>query len=172
MTEQKLDTWKYRHKNDMGKLSQLTDVLEGRRRMEDVPEDVSVRPVLLEVQVVTSLKAAGCDVIQCPTGEADFVLAKNLLQRPKAFAILSNDSDFCIFKDCAFIPNDLFDIENDLYLGEDELLPRRPTDRLKVGVIYATQVGPSLQVRGLDQKVTNLISVGAGKTRVTVLFNM
>ena len=145
-TEQKLATWKKRHYSDMKKLSDLLSVCTGKIQMKSVPETTSVRPVLLEVQLMHTLRECKlCEVIQIPSGEADFVIAKNLLQRPKAYAIMSNDSDFCIFPDCVFIPNDLFDLNNDLQLGSPALLPEKPI-RLSVGCVCANKVHGMLGV--------------------------
>ena len=103
-TEQKLETWKNRHLRDLQKLYELLDVLYGRKSMDLVQEDVAVRPVCLEIQMKETLKACECEIIQLPSGEADYVLAKNLVLRPKAYAVISNDSDFCVFENCRFIP--------------------------------------------------------------------
>ena len=144
-TQQKLETWKQRHENDIKKLETLIDVCKGRARMCDIPDSTAVRPVLLEVQLHESLRQCGVEIIQSTTGEADFILARELQQRPKALAILSNDSDFCILKNSVFIPNELFDINKDLQLGENQPYTEKPI-RLFVGVITPKQVMASLGV--------------------------
>ncbi len=145
-TKQKLDTWKFRHRKDVEKLRDLMDVLKGNHSIHDVSESAFVRPVLLEVQVIQTLKECKCEIVQCSTGEADFVIARNLQSREKAFAVLSNDSDFCVFASCKFIPNDLFDLEHDLQLGGEHLLPEKPL-RLLVGILSTSRVADSLGVR-------------------------
>jgi len=144
-TEQKMNTWKFRHMKDLEKMQDLISVLNRYKRIEDLSSESNIRPVLLEVQIMETLKECKCEVVQCPSGEADFVIARNLQSRPKAFAILSNDSDFCVFSCCKFIPNELFDLQNDLQLGGTEFLPAKPI-RLMVGMIRSTKVTSLLEV--------------------------
>ena len=144
-TERKLDTWKLRHHKDLEKLCEIVDVCQGRRRMGDLSEHTAVRPVCLEVQVFETLRQCQCEVVQLAAGEADYVLARNLANRPKAYAVLSNDSDFCVFKDCRFIPNELFDLQGDLGLGQPQSLPEKPV-RLMTGVVSASKVVSLLEV--------------------------
>ena len=102
--------------------------------------------------------------MQCYTGEADLVIAKNM-GRPKAFAVLSNDSDFCVFKDCRFVPNDLFDLENDLQLGAPHL-PEKPL-RLRCAVISSEKVVQSLGVRDLAILLSTTDNIGGGGKKTT-----
>ena len=88
-----------------------------------------------------------CEVVQCCAGEADFVIARNM-RRPKAYAVISNDSDFCVFKDCRFILNELFDLENDLQLGTPQI-PEKPV-RLRCSIISSQKVIESLGVCVLE----------------------
>ncbi|XP_013382983.1 uncharacterized protein LOC106153553 [Lingula anatina] len=138
-TQQKLETWKSRHYKELRTLKQLTDVCKGVMDIQALPDDVNVRPVLLEVQVLGTLKKCNCEIIQNSCGEADFVIAEGLIHRPKAFAVLSNDSDFCIMQNSRFIPNELFDLDNAIQLGQASLLPQKPIS-LKVGVITTERV--------------------------------
>ena len=138
-TQQKFETWKTRHYNDVKKLRDIMDICQNKKMIEDLPEDVNVRPVLLEVQLLETLKECNSTVVQCCAGEADFVIAQNMVTRPKAYAVISNDSDFCIFRDCKFISNSLFDLQNDLQLGEPLLLPEKPI-RLIAGIVSSERV--------------------------------
>ena len=97
------------------------------RAIADLASDGNIRPVLLEVQMFSTLRRCGCEVIQCVSGEADYVVAKNLVEREKAFAVLSNDSDFCIFKGSRFICNELWDLNNEMGLGLPSAVTRKPT---------------------------------------------
>ena len=144
-TQQKLSTWKYRHHNDLKKLRAILEVCEGRTKITDLSPSNNVRPVLLEVQVFETLKKCNCEVVQCSAGEADFVIVRNLRARPKAYAVLSNDSDFCMFEDCRFIPNELFDMKNDLGLGEPQL-PEQPI-RLQCGILISDKVANMFGVK-------------------------
>lgn len=143
-TRQKLDTWFKRHNEDVKKLNSIMDVSRCLTSIADLPDTTSVRPVLLEVQVRNVLSRCGCECIPSTSGEADFLLAKALHEREKAYAILSNDSDFVVFKDCCFIPTDLFDINHDLQLGMSDL-PEKPL-QLKVGILSTEKVQQLLQV--------------------------
>ena len=147
VTEQKFDTWKYRHAQDLSTVRELIDVARGCKPMSDLPESHWVRPVLLEIQFIETLKECGCEVVTISCGEADYVLARNLKKRPKAYAILSNDSDFCIFEDCKFIPIELLDVNKDLSLGSAEhWLPETPT-RLMCGVLSSYSIANHFEVR-------------------------
>lgn len=143
--QQKLSTWESRHLQDLKKMRESLDILHQRRSMQQSKGD-RLRPVLLEVQILESLQHCGCEVVQCTSFEADFVIARNLMNRPNAFAILSNDADFCVFDNCKFIPFELFDVNKDLGLGQKQRLPRKPA-RLEVGLISSTKVWTSLGVR-------------------------
>lgn len=143
--QQKYSTWKSRHFRDLNKMRQSLDNLHRKCRMQQSRED-RIRPVLLEVQILESLQHCGCEIVQCTSFEADFVIARNFKNRPHAFAILSNDSDFCVFDNCKFIPFDLFDVSGSLGLGEKQRLPRKPL-KLEVGLISSSKVWSSLGVR-------------------------
>ena len=157
-TEQKLETWKQRHYRDMTKMQDLLDVLNGTKQIEDVPDTTSVRPVCLEIQVLQSLRNCECQIVQLASGEADYVLAKNLRVRPKAYAVISNDSDFCLFENCLFIPNDMFDMKSDLQLGSDkQWLPEQPI-RLVCGAIASKKVMRMLEVSWIGKLVKMCIS--------------
>ena len=142
-----MDTWKSRYRSNMKDLRKVADVLSGEQDISTLKRGSRSRPVLIEVQILSSLRCCGAEVIECHAGEADYVLAKNLNDRPKAFAILSSDTDFCVFKGCAFFPTSMFDLRNDLYLGKNQLLPRAPKHRLMVGVVKSHRVVQSLGVR-------------------------
>ena len=143
--ERKLQTWKDRRSQDMLKMRDNLDVIAGYKQITDFSDDSLILPVLLQIQIFEAFKMCNCKVVYCTAGEADYVYAQNLMIRPKAFAIFSNDSDFCIFKDCRFIPCQLFDTNNDMKLGEMQRMPDKP-QRLRVGVIHSYQVASLLQV--------------------------
>nr|KAG5698986.1 hypothetical protein BaRGS_033499 [Batillaria attramentaria] len=48
--------------------------------MADLEEDAIIRGVLLEIQVVRTLRDSGCEVIQMPVGEADLLIAKHMAE--------------------------------------------------------------------------------------------
>lgn len=137
--EEKLDTWINRFDQEIGRLRDLLDVCREMRSMQDLPDSSSIRPVLLEPQLMRTLRRCGCEVHQCVSGEADLIIAKALASRQRAFAVLSNDSDFCIFRGSCFIPHDLFDLNNDLGLGKPSLFTKKPL-RLTVGVIAESRL--------------------------------
>lgn len=143
---QKLDTWIKRHDDDVRKMTQVLEVLWNQRNIADLPTDVNIRPVVLEDQVMACLRKCECEIFQSPAGEVDLLLARALQERPKAFAILSSDSDFCVFKGCRMIPQQLFDIENDLQLGEAREVPEKPL-RLMVKVVECEKVMSMLKVK-------------------------
>jgi hypothetical protein len=77
---------------------------------------MSIRAVLFEIQVCHTFSQLGCEIHHAIAGEADYIIAKALHDRPHAYAILSNDTDFFIFKDRRFIPLELFDTYHNMKL--------------------------------------------------------
>ena len=144
-TQQKMETWMKRHHRDVDNLNEVINVCRGYKEMADLEEDVFIRPVCLEIQIIETLVSCGCELIQSVTGEADFMIAKALHERNKAFAIWSNDSDFCIFDKCRFIPNDLFDMCNGLQMGLPIEVPVKP-ESLWCGIISNERVKNMLMV--------------------------
>lgn len=144
-TAQKMETWKQRHMQDLENVRLYHNLCAGQCRLEDMPRECRLRPVLLEVQIFETLHDQGCEVVQLVSGEADMVLVRELHRRPKAYAILSNDSDFCIFENSRFIPHRLFDIDYDFRLGSHQLVPAKPS-RISCGVILAEKVRQFMQV--------------------------
>lgn len=142
---QKLDTWMLRHDKDIDRMTEVLKVFWGRTNIKDLPIETNIRPVVLEDQFMAALKHCGCEIHQSPAGEADLLLIRALQERPQAFAVISNDSDFCVFKESRFIPMQFFDIENDLQLGEPLELPEKPL-RLKVKVIQTEKVMSMLKL--------------------------
>ncbi|XP_064642315.1 uncharacterized protein LOC135496760 [Lineus longissimus] len=142
-TQNKLDTWKSRYKNDVKKLNTLLDVCSGKTNISSVPYETAVRPVLLEVQVFQTLRQCGCEIHQVSFGEADYAIARDLMDRPKAYAVLGNDTDFCIFRESVFIHVDLFDMESDMGLGGPYSLPEKPL-RLVAGILTQERVSELL----------------------------
>ena len=116
-TMQKMNTWVKRHEQDLKHVSDILDVLRDKRSIDDLPSDNNTRPVVLEDQVMSSLRKCKCEIHQSPAGEADMLVIRALKERPKAFAILSNDSDFCVFRDSRLIPIQFFDVNDNMKLG-------------------------------------------------------
>ncbi|CAH1774513.1 unnamed protein product [Owenia fusiformis] len=158
-TEQKFETWKSRHRNDIERMHYLIDVCNGRRQIQDLPDRTNIRPVCQEIQMYDTLKQCGVEIVQCTYGEADFVIARALQVRPKAYVVLSNDTDFALMRDCMFIPYELFDVHGDLTLGEGAYT-EKPI-RLEVGVVSTTSVGPALRL-GTDHSALVEFSIIAG----------
>lgn len=144
-TKQKMETWKYRFRSDCQRKREIMAVCAGQGQVADLSEEAIIRSVCLEIQIIKTLRNAGCEVIQMPLGEADSLIAKQMREREKAFAVLSNDSDFCVFKDCCFIPNILFDLGSDLGLGQPLALPQKP-EQLLCGIVSSKGVQKMLQV--------------------------
>ncbi|XP_064631143.1 uncharacterized protein LOC135489637 [Lineus longissimus] len=113
--ERKLDKWKEGHKGLLKKLRHPLEVCSGTKW--GLPFDPAVLPVLLEAQFFQTLKECMCEINQLASGEVDYTVANDLVKRPKAYAILGNDTDFCIFKESVFIHVDQFKMPTDLGLG-------------------------------------------------------
>ncbi|XP_046370575.2 uncharacterized protein LOC124144991 [Haliotis rufescens] len=142
-TKQKLETWQKRHMEEVQRLREITDMCQGKFPVEHLHHEARMRPVLLEIQVKNTLTACGCIVHQLPSGEADYVIAQELQTNQKALAVLSNDTDFLVFRNGAMISNEMFDIHGDLQLGRPILLPEKPL-RLVCHVLKAEKVAWSL----------------------------
>lgn len=133
----RLNTWLSRSENDMRKIKKMLSVFNYEINIEDVPCDDIIRPVLRDSIFTSVLTECDCKVVNC-SGEADDAITKQLLDS-KAFAIFSYDSDFCIFKDCCFIPPKLFDIHNDMELEHCGEIPKKPL-HLQTGLISTEKV--------------------------------
>lgn len=102
-----------------------------------------------DICIVTQLKEiftrCGCEFVSLPSGEADYVLAKALHERPKAYAILSNDADFAIFEGSRFISThtELFDVDQQVDIARRE----HHLKTLKCYVIHSEKVANFLKVR-------------------------
>lgn len=156
-TREKMDTWIERHHRDVGKIDNMMRVCCGAMPISELQE--IVRPLLQEEQFIHTLRQCGCEVYQDPAGEADCVIAQALQQREKAYAVFSNDSDFCIFENCTFIPSTQFDMMGDLKLGAACDIPIKP-ERLMVGVITTDRVMNILRLPRHDLLVE--LSIVAG----------
>jgi hypothetical protein len=119
-TKQKMDTWKYRFRKECMRKREILAVCAGQGNVSDVSEDSIIRGVCLEIQMVQTIRDAGCEIVQMSAGEADSLIALDLQKREKAFAVLSNDSDFAV-------------------------LPKKP-QRLMCGVVSSQGIQKMLQV--------------------------
>lgn len=95
-----------------------------------------------------TLRENEVEFIHIIDNEANEQIALDLQKRTKAFAVLSNDSDFCIFKNCKFIPFEFFDMEHDMELGYSPL-PCKPL-KLNCGIVSASKLAKCLQVNNLN----------------------
>ncbi|XP_074654960.1 uncharacterized protein LOC141908708 [Tubulanus polymorphus] len=163
-TDLKLDTWRSRHRDDLDKLGTILNVCSGSTDVLTLAAHVNIRPVCLEIQIFESLLRLRVEMVHCIAEEADSILARDLTRRPKAFAVLSNDSDFFLFRDSVFIPLKLFDLENDLQLGERTIYSEKPT-RLLAGVIRVTAVQRLLGFRDHEQLIEFAIVAGNDFTK-------
>ncbi|XP_052821440.1 uncharacterized protein LOC128246923 isoform X2 [Mya arenaria] len=145
-------------------MSQILNVMRQKTDINDLSWDTNINPVLLNDQLMATLRSCECEIHQSPAGEADLPIIRALRDRPKAFAILSNDSDFCVFKKSRLIPDDLFDIGNDLHLGEPRELPAKPW-RLLVKVISTERVMTMLNLKEHGLLVEMSIVAGNDYTR-------
>jgi hypothetical protein len=127
------------------RLNEIMDVCRGVTSIKNLSETVNIRPVLVKLQVLHTISQLGCEIHHAIAGEADKLIAKALHDRPHAYAILSNDTDFCIFKDSRFIPLELFDTCNNMKLGNPGDLPEKPS-RLMTVVITPSKVMEMFEV--------------------------
>ncbi|KAK6177281.1 hypothetical protein SNE40_015410 [Patella caerulea] len=168
----KLDTWIKRDQKDVDKLNRVLNVSCGYDHIYNLRKDDGFRPVLIELQMIESIKSCGCDIVQIPIGEADHVIAIDFVEREKAFAVLSSDSDFCIFKNCKFIPDKLFDMENDLHL--DQIINPFSTQslpKLVCGMVTNERVVHSLGFSSSNDLIEMSILAGNDFTAPTLLAN-
>lgn len=152
--KQKEKVWLSRRESDLQTVCAILNVCRGYQNIEEL--DPEVKPYLCQVcrstQLIETFVRCGCEVVSLSSGEADYVLARNLLHRPKAFAILTNDSDFCVFKGCRFIPQELFDVSNQLGFGKRQPLLNKPA-ALLCGVVSSSRVSSMLQLQHESQMI-------------------
>ena len=104
-----------------------------------------ILPVIYELQCRETLHQLGCELIQLTNEETNAALINSFHRRPKAVAIFSNDSDFCIFENSRFVPNRLFDVENDLLLKDANPLSKKPK-KLIIEFVSSEKVQEFLEV--------------------------
>ncbi|BFZ23878.1 hypothetical protein BsWGS_26916 [Bradybaena similaris] len=144
-SKHKFRTWRYQFFQDQQVIKKTAAFLRGKLPFEQVDMQHLIWPCLQEVQIVLTLQECGCVIHLQVSGEADNAIAKHLRDDPTAFAVLSNDTDFCIFENCVLMPFDFFDMENELGLGLKSLNVMKP-DHLKCGIIHTERV---MKVLGL-----------------------
>ncbi|WAR13843.1 hypothetical protein MAR_003948 [Mya arenaria] len=149
---------------EKGSSIEILNVLRQKTDIRDMSWDTNINPVLLNDQLMATLRSCDCEIHQSPVGEADLLIIRALRDSPMAFAILSNDSDFCVFKGSRLIPDDLFDIENDLQLREPRELPEKPR-KLIVKVISTENVMDMLNLEKHGLLVEMSIVAGNDYTR-------
>ena len=145
ITAFKMDTWISRAIEGCQKIRNILCVCSRAAYLSQLTDDSFINSAALDVQFRATLRENGCEIICIAAGEADQFIASQLIQRPKALAVFSNDSDFSIFKDCAFIPKSLFDLRGDIGLMGTSVLPKCP-QQLLCGIVRASAVQRMLKV--------------------------
>ncbi|GAB1601078.1 hypothetical protein Ahia01_000386000 [Argonauta hians] len=165
--ERKMSTWLSRDRSDLEKMRNIRNAFYQYEDIEYLSSEKVTRPVLFDSVFISALKECGCKVTFY-MGEADVEIAKQLLDT-NAFAILSNDSDFCIFKNCRYIPMKLFDLHNDLQPRQNEH-SERTLRRLEIGVIETERVCDMLGLSH-DQLIEMSIVAGNDITQHFMKYN-
>lgn len=150
--KRKLDTWLYRSSSTPDAMKEMLSLYNKEKSLEDV--ESYILPRLYEMVLFSALTECGCKVVHF-AGEADAKIAKRLLDS-KAYAVFTNDSDFCIFNDCRFIPFELFDIYNDMKLENCGEFPKKPL-YLQVGLISNKKVKEMLAVSCIFPSLSEVI---------------
>lgn len=130
----KFETVKGRYQSNIEVLTHIQDYCRGHA----ASRGALVVPPLTSKQMQYIIKELDCKMFHTP-GEADLAIAKYLVENEKAFAVLGNDSDFCVLKGCRFIPDVWFDLNHDLD-SEGDL------EHLEVRVITPERVAAALKV--------------------------
>uniref|UniRef100_A0A2C9L3L0 Asteroid domain-containing protein n=1 Tax=Biomphalaria glabrata TaxID=6526 RepID=A0A2C9L3L0_BIOGL len=138
-TKQKMQTWKNRYLDSQKGLKNVFFYLRGERPLTDVNLSRLTRPCLQEMQNVLTLQDLGCKMFLRVSGEADYMIAKDLMENQNAFCVLSNDTDFTIFPDSVLLPQDMFDLTLQLGQGLSSFEPRVP-ENLICGIIRTENV--------------------------------
>ncbi|BFZ23877.1 hypothetical protein BsWGS_26917 [Bradybaena similaris] len=166
-SKHKFRTWRYQFFQDQQVIKKTAAFLRGKLPFEQVDMQHLIWPCLQEVQIVLTLQECGCVIHLQVSGEADNAIAKHLRDDPTAFAVLSNDTDFCIFENCVLLPFKFFDVNNELGLGLKSLSVLKP-DHLKCGIIHTERV---MKVLGLpDHKSLIEFAVISGNDFTEPLF--
>ena len=143
---EKQSTWEYRHSMRMKQIPAIFDAIRGSTRIQDIDGGVLVmcQPWRGD-QITSTLLRCQCELLTIASGDADKAIALALKERPKAYAILSNDSDLFMYPGSRTILPKLFDLENMLGLGKPQNLPSEPKS-LRCGVITSSKVASFLGV--------------------------
>ena len=137
--EFKYARWLQTDIRDMKKVHDVLATLEDSDQYICKPNKESKSPTLLPLELTERLRLSGCEVLCCLDGEADPFIAQ-LYHERKAFAILSNDSDFLLFENCRYINLDeSFDVDG--VLGQ--FMRKNEFESGKL---------PSLSVKAVDSK--------------------
>ncbi|XP_046576910.1 uncharacterized protein LOC124284834 [Haliotis rubra] len=120
----KTPVWKRRYAQYLKDQRHIISMLNGEIEVHNLR--CSLQPVLLTMQLLATLKACGCTV-HCVSEEADRFIALKLQTDPRAFAVLSNDTDFCVFEGGAMIYSQMFDMCKNIKLMPRTLLPMKPS---------------------------------------------
>ncbi|CAD5112757.1 DgyrCDS1973 [Dimorphilus gyrociliatus] len=147
-TELKFGTWKQRHYQGIVTMNKILECIAGMQNIYDLADEDKIRPVCLEIQIQETLRENEIEFIYVIDNETNELIALDLQNRPKAFAVLSNDSDFCIFKNCKFIPFEFFDLDHDMEMGYSPL-PCKPL-KLNCGIVSASKLAKCLQLQQVD----------------------
>ncbi|XP_067658821.1 uncharacterized protein [Haliotis asinina] len=153
--------WKKRYTKYVKDQGRIIGMLNGEKETHGMR--CSLQPVLLTMQLLFTLKACGCTV-HCVSEEADRLIALRLQTDQRAFAVLSNDTDFCVFKGGAMIYSQMFDIYKNIKLMPETLLPRKPK-KLMCQVVSAERVRTSLGFQNHQQMIEFSIMAGNDTTK-------
>jgi len=125
------------------RITNTIEVCRGQKPIEYATEPP--RSHLRKLQIIRTINANGWELVPV-SGEADSAIVMEYKKRNgegRYCAIFSNDADFCVFEDCNFISDQLFDLEHDL---EDDLdtcfLHGRKTklDKIIAGVLNSKAI--------------------------------
>ncbi|ELU07250.1 hypothetical protein CAPTEDRAFT_190174 [Capitella teleta] len=167
---QKLERIKSKEAEKRSNIEKLMGLCDGTTSLREVKNEMSMPVVPCRgIQFTCTLVRCGCEFIGVPFGDADTAIARSLIDRPKAYAVLSNDSDFLIFPGCKMIPHKLFDINNSLGLGDDQALPSLPHS-LQCRVMSSTKVARCLEVRESD--LVDLSILGSNDFTKDLIFSL
>ncbi|XP_048250170.1 uncharacterized protein LOC124111193 isoform X2 [Haliotis rufescens] len=117
---------------------------------------------LTTLQFTSTLEACGCRVHNVPE-EADTFIAKTFETMKNAYAVLTNDTDFCIFNGCISIFNDLFDMTNSLKPEPGASVPDKPKELICL-VFKSEVIGKSLGFQHHSQLIELSIIAGNDNT--------
>ncbi|XP_046559213.1 uncharacterized protein LOC124268225 [Haliotis rubra] len=161
VNSRKMPVWKERCNDCIEVQRNTLRVCAGDINIDELTQMLCSR--LMSPQFRSSLESSGCKVCDVRE-EADTYIAKTFETMENAYAVLTNDTDFFIFKGCVSIFNEGFDLTNSLKPEPGGTVPSKPKELICL-VFTSERIGRSLGFQHHSQLIELSIIAGNDNTR-------